>query len=49
MDTSIDPQKILKFVPDRVNFVNLNPIFIICLLDKQPDMLVSFEHIKTFS
>jgi hypothetical protein len=37
MDTSIDPQEILKFVPDRSNFINLNPIFIVCLLDKQSD------------
>ena len=49
IDNSITPKEVIKFINERPNFTNLNPIFIICLLDKQPDMLVSFEHIKTFS
>lgn len=47
VDTSIDPKEVIKFVPDRRNFINLNPIFIVCLLDKQADLIYSFKHIKT--
>ena len=48
IDTSINPKEVLKFVPDRKNFINLNPIFIVCLLDKRSDIILSFKHIKTF-
>jgi len=48
IDTSIDPKEVVKFVPDRRNFINLNPVFIVCLLDKQTDMVKSFKHIKSF-
>ncbi len=48
IDTSIDPKDVVKFVSDRSNFINLNPIFIICLLDKEQDIILSFKHIKTF-
>lgn len=48
IDTSIDPKEVLKFVPDRRNYINLNPIFIVCLTDKEDDLIVSFKHIKTF-
>ena len=48
IDNSIDPKEAIKFVPDRRNFINLNPIFIVCLLDKKSDLISSFNHIKTF-
>ncbi|MDR6564387.1 MULTISPECIES: hypothetical protein [unclassified Arcicella] len=48
IDTSINPKEIFNFVPDRKNFTNLNPIFIVCLLDKENDLIKSFKHIKTF-
>ncbi len=38
----------LKFVDDRNNFTNLNPVFIVCLLDKEKDLVISFQHFKTF-
>lgn len=48
IDTSITPKDVMKFVPDRNNHINLNPIFIVCLLDKELDQVTSFKHIKTF-
>jgi hypothetical protein len=48
IDTSITPRNLLKFVPDRKNYINLNPIFIVCLLNKSKDIILSFNHIKTF-
>lgn len=48
IDNSIDPKEATKFVVDRANFTNLNPIFIVCLLDKEADLIQSFNHIKTF-
>ncbi|MFT5917172.1 MAG: hypothetical protein ACJAWV_002148 [Flammeovirgaceae bacterium] len=48
IDTSIKPKEVLRFVSGRTNHINLNPIFIICLLDKESDILVSFKHVKTF-
>lgn len=48
IDNSIDPKQAIKFVPDRRNFINLNPIFIVCLLDKNSDLISSFNHTKTF-
>ncbi len=48
VDTGISPKKIIKFVTSRRNYINLDPVFIICLLDCKPDMMTSFKHIKTF-
>lgn len=48
VDTSIDAKEVIKFVLDRRNYINLNPIFLICLLDKQKDLIHAFKHIKTF-
>lgn len=48
IDTSIKPKEVISFVPERKNFTNLNPIFIVCLLDKEDDLIKSFKHIKTF-
>lgn len=48
IDMSIDPKEVIKFVPDRQNYINLNPIFIVCLSDKNADIISSFKHIKTF-
>lgn len=48
IDNSINPRDIVLFVQNRPNFTNLNPIFIVCLLDKQVDILKSFKHLKTF-
>ncbi|MFK7908918.1 MAG: hypothetical protein AB8B69_27565 [Chitinophagales bacterium] len=48
IDTSIDPKEIIKFIANRRNFINLNPIFIVCLIDKKSDMVTSFNHIRTF-
>jgi hypothetical protein len=48
IDSSINPKEMLKFVLNRPNFINLNPIFILCLWDNHRDMIKSFKHIKTF-
>lgn len=48
VDTSIDPKKVIKFVPERRNYINLNPIFIVCMKDKNTNSIQSFKHIKTF-
>jgi hypothetical protein len=51
IDTNSNPKAgrdSVHFVPDRTNFINLNPIFILCLLDTKTDMLISFKHLVTF-
>ncbi|WP_338792936.1 hypothetical protein [Bernardetia sp. MNP-M8] len=48
IDTSITPRNLLKFVPERKNYINLSPIFIVCLLDNTKDIILSFNHIRTF-
>ncbi len=48
IDSSINPKEAIRFVPNRVNFINLNPIFIVCLLDKNKYQIIVFKHIKTF-
>lgn len=48
IDTSINPKETIKFVSNRENHINLNPIFIICLLNKGKEIVSSFKHIKTF-
>ncbi len=48
IDNSIDPKEAIRFVPNRVNYINLNPIFIVCLLDRNKDQIPVFKHIKTF-
>lgn len=39
-----------KFVPNRDNYTNLNPVFIVCLVDehKSSDLIESFTHFKTY-
>ena len=48
IDNSITPKEIIKFINDRPNFTHLNPIFIICLLEKDETILKSFKHLKTY-
>jgi hypothetical protein len=48
IDSSINPKEMLKFVPNRPNSINLNPVFIVCLLDNRKDMIKSFNHLKSF-
>jgi hypothetical protein len=48
IDSSINPKEMLQFVPNRPNSINLNPVFIVCLLDNRKDMIKSFKHLKTF-
>ncbi len=48
VNTVTNPKKVMKFVQGRDDFINLNPIFIVCLLDKKNDIVTSFKHIKTF-
>ena len=50
VDTNSKPKEkdLVFFVPDRTNIINLNPIFILCLLDTKTDMLISFKHLVTF-
>jgi hypothetical protein len=48
IDTTVKPKEMTKFVPERDNAINLNPVFIICLQDTKPDMLRAFFHLVTF-
>ena len=48
VNTVTNPKKIIKFAQGREDFINLNPIFIVCLLDIKPDIVISFKHIKTY-
>lgn len=48
IDVGAKPKELIRFVPDRENTTNLNPIFIVCLLDKGEDLIQSFKHIRTF-
>jgi hypothetical protein len=48
IDNSIDPKEVIKFIDTRDNFTNLNPVFIVCLLDNNDAMLKSFTHFKTY-
>lgn len=48
IDNSIDPKEMIKFVENRDNFTNLNPVFIVCLLELSDKIIQSFTHFKTF-
>ncbi len=48
IDNSINSKEIIKFIDNRDNFTNLNPIFIVCLLEVNDKLLKSFTHFKTF-
>jgi hypothetical protein len=48
IDNSVNSKEILQFVATRPNYTNLNPVFIICLLDKNSSVIKSFKHLKTF-
>ena len=48
IDNSINPKEMIKFVDNRDNFTNLNPIFIVCLLEISDKIMKSFSHLKTF-
>lgn len=49
IDTSFKPKKVIKFISSRDSYINLNPIFIVCLQDTKSDLIHSFKHIKTFN
>lgn len=49
VDNSIQPDKIkgddkIGFRQGKANFANVNPIFILCLLKKDPNIIQSFHH-----
>jgi hypothetical protein len=48
VDNSIDPKEMINFVDNRVNSTNLNPVFIVCLLEIDSTIVKSFTHFKTF-
>ncbi|MEY4905370.1 MAG: hypothetical protein RLZZ292_3185, partial [Bacteroidota bacterium] len=48
IDNSITAKEIFKFVSNRANFINLNPIFIVCVLEKNTDIITSFKYKTTF-
>jgi hypothetical protein len=48
IDNSIDAKEIVQFVENRPNFTNLNPVFIVCLLENNSKFIKSFTHFKTF-
>lgn len=48
IDSGAIPKKTLQFTDSRKNYSNLNPVFIVCTLDKNPDIIPFFKHIKTY-
>ena len=42
-DLYFEPNDTKYFVPTGSHHTNLNPVYIICALDKQPDLLISFS------
>ena len=48
LDINAIPAKGIKFVADRENYTNLNPVFIVCLSDTGSDIVNTFRHLKTF-
>lgn len=42
-DIYFEAKDIQHFVPANDHFTNLNPVYIVCTIDKTPDLLVSFN------
>jgi hypothetical protein len=49
VDSTFEPKEKIEFIEGNKHFLNLNPVFIVCLLDLSPQILSSFKHIRTGS